>query len=150
MHPTDVFLKNTQEVLGPLHTATAYHRLSKLEFLTEDRSLRRATYGQGESATRVIVSFASTPASVTSTLGGDVILPALGFVVESPGFAAFHATRWNGQEYEKGALFTLHPTDGRILKDSKKIRVFHAFGPTQLKWKGSLYEVKREQIIECK
>jgi hypothetical protein len=41
MHPLDVFLKNTHEVLGPLHRETAHSVLAKLEFLTEDRSVRK-------------------------------------------------------------------------------------------------------------
>jgi len=37
LHPTDAFLKTTQEVLGPLHQATAFQRLNRLEFLTAAR-----------------------------------------------------------------------------------------------------------------
>jgi len=41
-HPMDVFLKNTQEVLGPLNAATFNQRLTRFEFLTPDRAVRRA------------------------------------------------------------------------------------------------------------
>jgi hypothetical protein len=44
MHPLDIFLKNTHEVLGPLHRVTAHDRLTRLEYLTEDFKLRKATY----------------------------------------------------------------------------------------------------------
>ena len=42
LHPLDIFVKNTHEVLGPLHELTAYYRLSAFEYLTEDRNVRRA------------------------------------------------------------------------------------------------------------
>ena len=147
MHPLDVFLKNTYEVLGPLHSATAHNTLSKLEFMTEDFTLRQATYGQGENATRIIVNFGIKEAQVESMLGGKVTLPPWGFVIEGPHFAAFHARRWNGQEYEKGALFTLRAMDKKNLKEADRIRIFHAFGPETIKYKDSLYKVQREKVI---
>ncbi len=147
MHPLDVFLKNTHEVLGPLHRITAHDRLTRLEYLTEDFKLRKATYGHGELATRVIVNFGTTETQVTSVLGGDVVLPPWGFVIEGPGFVAFHARQWAGQNYGKGALFTLRAIDNKNLKDAHQVRVFHAFGPATLRWKGDLYNVQREQVI---
>jgi hypothetical protein len=148
MHSLDVFLKNTYEVLGPLHSATAHNLLSKLEFLTKDFTLRQATYGQGENATRIIVNFGTKDAQIESTLGGKVTLPPWGFVVEGPRFAAFHARRWNGQEYGKGALFTLRAMDQKSLKETIRIRVFHAFGPPALRWKGKIHKVQREKVIK--
>jgi len=148
MHPLDVFLKNTHEVLGPLHKVTAHERLTRLEYLTDDFKLRKATYGHGEDATTVIANFGTTETQVTSTLGGDVVLPPWGFVIEGPAFVAFHARRWAGQEYGKGALFTLQAIDEKNLKDAHRARVFHAFGPANLRWKGNLYNVQREQVIQ--
>ncbi|NIP53059.1 MAG: hypothetical protein GWN67_13390 [Phycisphaerae bacterium] len=148
MHPLDVFLKNTYEVLAPLHGQTAHNILRKLEFLTKDFTLRQAVYGQGESATKIIVNFGTTDAQVESTLGGKVTLPPWGFVIEGPRFAAFHASFWNGQEYEKGALFTLRAMDEKNMKETKRIRVFHAFGPPALRWKGKIHKVQREKVIQ--
>ena len=147
MHPLDVFLKNTHEVLGPLHSATAHSLLNKLEFLTEDFNLRRATYGQGEDAIKVIVNFGTIEAKVQSAFGGQVVLPPWGFVIEGPCFVAFHARRWNGQEYGKGALFTIRAMDNKNLKEARRVRIFHAFGPETIKWKGSLYKVQREKVM---
>jgi len=147
MHPLDMFLKNTYEVLGPLHSATAHNTLSKLEFLTKDLTLRQATYGRGEDATRIIVNFGTKEAQVESTLGGKVTLPPWGFVIEGPRFAAFHARRWNGQEYGKGALFTLRAMGNKNMKEADRIRIFHAFGTETIKWKGGLYKVQREMVI---
>jgi hypothetical protein len=148
MHRLDVFLKNTHEVLGPLHAVTAHDRLTRLEFLAEDFTVRKATYADGENATAVIVNFGSAEAAVKCPLGGDVVLPPWGFVVEAPRFVAFHARRWNGQDYDKGALFTLRSVDGKGLKDARQVRVFHGFGPAELRWKAELYTVQREQVIQ--
>ena len=148
MHPLDVFVKNTYEILGPLHSVTAHDTLSKLEFLTEYFTLRQATYGRGEDATKVIVNFSTKEAQIESKLGGKVTLPPWGFVIEGPRFAAFHARRWNGQDYGKGALFTLRPMDNKDLKDANRIRIFHAFGPETIKFRDSLYKVQRELVIQ--
>ena len=148
MHPADIFVKNTHEVLGPLHELTAYNRLSAFEYLTGDRNVRRATYGEGNQVVKVTVNFGQTPAEVTSETGGRSVLPPWGFLVEAPRFLAFHARSWNGQDYANGALFTLRPTDGKNLKDSNRIRVFHAFGPATLAWRGKTYEVPREEVIQ--
>ena len=148
LHPYDVFIKNTHEVLGPLQHVTAHDRLTAFEYLTDDRSVRRATYGDGDEATTVTVNFGQTPAEVTSETGGRTVLPPWGFLVESPRFVAFHARLWNGQDYGDGVLFTLRPTDNKPLKDSGAIRVFHAFGPAALFWQGKTYEVKREEVIK--
>jgi hypothetical protein len=148
MHPMDIFLKNTYEVSGPLHSATAHNVLKKLEFLNKDKTLRQATYGKGKNATRIIVNFGTEKARVRSELGADVILPRWGFVIDGPHFAAFYALRWNKQEYDNGALFTLQTKDDKDLKNSQRIRVFHAFGPENLRWKNNIYKIKREHVIQ--
>jgi hypothetical protein len=127
---------------------TAHDRLTKFEYLTDNRAVRQATYGEGPNATKVIVNFGQAPAEVASETGGRTVLPPWGFLVENPRFVAFHARRWNGQEYPDSALFTLRPTDGKPLKDSARIRIFHAFGPSALVWQGRTYEVQREELIQ--
>ena len=78
MHPLDAFVKTTQELLGPLHAATAYDRLTRFEFLTPDRSVRRATYGQGDAATTVVVNFGESDATVTTRARRHRAVAALG------------------------------------------------------------------------
>ena len=56
LHPMDVFLKTTHEVLGPLHRTTAHERLTRFEFLGTDRKVCRATYGESHEATVVLVN----------------------------------------------------------------------------------------------
>ena len=146
-HPLDAFVKTTQEVLGPLHAATAYDRLTGLEFLTPDRSVRRAVYGEGDAATTVVVNFGGSDATVTTELGGTVRLPPWGLAIEGPRFAAFYAKNWGGRSYPDGALFTVQAVEGKSLREVVKLRVFHGFGDRVLTWKGADYEVAREQVI---
>ncbi len=147
-HPADVFLKNTHEVLGPLHYATAHDRLTQLEFLTADRSVRRARYGEGRDTTIVVVNFGPEDVSVESRWGGEVMLPSWGFVVDSPRFAAFYAKRWNGRDYPAGALFTIQSVEGKNLRSAKKLRVFHGFGDPTIVWEGAAHRIPREEVIE--
>ena len=147
LHPTDAFLKNTQEILGPLHLATAHDRLTRLEFLTPNKAVRRATYGEGERTT-VVVNFGRDNVPAKSRLGGDVLLPPWGFVVDSPRFAAFYATQWGGRSYAQGVMFTIQAADDQDLTEAAKVRVFHGFGDAQLNWRGKTLDVRREQIID--
>jgi hypothetical protein len=147
LHPTDAFLKTTHEILGPLHQATAHQRLTGLEFVTSDGLLRRATYGEGHNATKVVVNFGPSDVSVQSQWGGDVVLPSWGFVVESPGFAAFYAKRWNGIDYTAGSAFTIQAMKGKSLKRAGQVRIFHGFGDSKIAWKNAIYSVGREEVI---
>jgi len=147
LHPADAFLKVTHEVLGPLHLATAHSRLDRLEFLTADRCLRRAAYGQGNQATTVVVNFGQADATAQSRLGGEVLLPPWGFVIEGPHFAAFYAKRWHGRNYPEGALFTLQATAGDNLEHASELRIFHGFGSPKISWGDATYEVRRELAV---
>ncbi|MBM4038108.1 MAG: hypothetical protein FJ290_06295 [Planctomycetes bacterium] len=147
MHPTDVFLKNTQEVLGPLNEATAHQRLTQLEFLKPDGALRRAVYGEGADTTTVVANFGSVDAEVDTGLGGKALLPPWGFVVESPRSGAFYAKSWGGQAYKNGALFTLRAVEGDTLATARKLRVFHGFGEPTLPWGGKRLDVRREETV---
>ena len=147
MHPLDAFVKTTQELLGPLHAATAYDRLTRFEFVTPDHSVRRAKYGQGDAETTVIVNFGESDVTVTTQLGGTVLLPPWGLAIEGPRFAAFYAKKWGGRDYPEGALFTMEVIEGKTLAQASKLRVFHGFGDPVLTWKDADYEVTREQVI---
>jgi hypothetical protein len=148
LHPLDAFLKTTHEVLGPLNLATAHYRLTRFEFLGRKGNLRRATYGEGEDATVVVVNDGSGEVLTASRLGGTVVLPPWGFVVDGSRFAAFLARQWNGRDYPEGALFTLRPEGGQRLAEAGRLRIFHAFGDPRIDWRGSTHEVRREAVIE--
>jgi hypothetical protein len=148
LHRVDAFLKTTHEVLGPLHEATAHQRLTRLEFLTPDRAVRRAVYGEGGDATTVVVNFGAEDATLQSRFGGDVVLSQWGFVVDSPRLAAFYAKRWGGREYPQGALFTLRAEHDAGLHQARRLRVFHGFGDPFLRWHDKECEVRREETIQ--
>jgi hypothetical protein len=147
MHPWDVFLKNTHEILGPLHAATARDRLENLEFVTPDKMVRRAVYGRGADATGVIVNFGTEPARLKTRLGGEVVLPRWGFVVEGPRFAAFYALKWAGVDYGRGAMFAVRAMDDRRFESGGPVQVFHAFGPATIAWAGEQCRIDRQAVI---
>ncbi len=148
LHPTDVFLKNTHEILGPLHEATAHQRLNRFFFVTPDKTLQRAIYGEGNEAVEIVVNYGQEDILVPSQWGRDVLLPMFGFVIESPRFVAFYAKRWNGIEYPDGALFTIQTQKGKRLDRASAIRIFHGFGLSTIAWSNETYDVPRERIIE--
>ncbi|MFZ5829350.1 MAG: DUF5696 domain-containing protein, partial [Planctomycetota bacterium] len=123
-HPLDAFIKNTYELLGPLHAATAHDRLTRFEFVTADPSVRRAIYGEGDRATTVVANMGPTDATITTQLGGTVLLPPWGISIEGPSFVAFYAKEWGGRTYPGGALFTIQAGDKRTLKEAEELRVF--------------------------
>ncbi|MFA6562792.1 MAG: hypothetical protein WCV00_12860 [Verrucomicrobiia bacterium] len=137
--PMDRFVKNTHEILGPLASITAHARLTKLEFLTPDHAVRRATFGgRGDRPVAMVtVNFGASEFATQSPQGGKVTLPTWGFLIESPGFVAFHATSWAGRDYGVPVLFT-------VRMDRKSTRIFHGFGDARLTWRGRDLEVRRE------
>jgi hypothetical protein len=139
---TDRFLKNTHEVLSPLADLTAHARLIRLDFLTANRAVRRATFGEDAKApvATVTVNFGPADFVAKSDIGGDVTLPTYGFLIESPTFVAFHATSWSGRRYERPVLFTIRFERGRA-------RIFHGFGDAHITWHNRQFQVQRETDV---
>jgi hypothetical protein len=149
----DRFIKNTHEILSPLHEITAETVVTGHEFLT--LTVEHVVFGEDVEAVvnKASAEFAEWTYKYaeyvhTSKMGGDVLLPTFGFVIESPTFVAFHALSWNGVEYGKPVLFTIRSLDGKPLEKSKKIRVFHGFGDSKLKLRGKTHTITREEILE--
>lgn len=147
LHPLDRFVKNTHEILSPLNELTAQVPMTQHEFLTPDRKVRRSVFGEGAEAIGVVVNGGTAEYRHTSRLGGEVVLPPYGFVVESPAFVAFHALSWNGLRYEAPVLFTLRSLEGKPLGTSSRTRVFHGFGDARLKVNTKIEQVRTESII---
>lgn len=148
MHPMDRFVKNTHEILSPLNEITATMRMTKHQFLTGDRMVRRSAFGEGDEAVVVVVNGGREPYTVQSRLGGEVVLPPYGFVVEGKGFAAFCAMSWGGMRYERPAMFTMRSLEGKDLREGGKVRVFHGFGENRVRVGGVEKQVEREVIVE--
>ena len=121
----DRFIKNTHEVLSPLHEITAETIVTKHEYLTPDFRVEHVVFGED---VNVVVNKASGEFGrifgykdyvYNSKIAGEVILPPYGFVIESPTFIAFHALSWNGVKYEKPVLFTIRSLDGKPVSESR-------------------------------
>ena len=140
----DRFMKNTHEVLGPLAKRTAQALIERYDFLDPARLVRQATFGNGATT---LVNASTQDITIQSGIGGEVVLPPYGFLIEAGDFMAFHARSWNGLAYAEPALFTLTSQDGQPLSDAGQVRIFHAFGDPRLAWRGATVEVAREVIV---
>jgi hypothetical protein len=147
LHPLDRLIKNTYEILSPLNELTAQMQMSRHEFLTPDYQVQRSVFGEGENQVVVVVNAGSTKYSVRSPLGGNVILPPAGFLIEGPTFVAFHSLNWNDLSYADAPLFTLRSQDGRPLTRSASVRIFHGFGDRRLKFRGKTLTIAKEEVV---
>lgn len=147
LHPLDRFVKNTHEILSPLNELTSQVTMTRHQFLTPDRAVRRTVFGDGRNLVEVVVNAGATDFRCPTKSFGEVLLPPNGFMVESATFAAFHALSWNGLRYPAAPLFTLRSLDGKPLERSKRVRVFHGFGDPRLKLGRTVQTVPREAVF---
>jgi hypothetical protein len=147
LHPMDRFIKNSSEVLDPLNEFTARLPMSRHEFLTPDRKVQRSVFGNRTQACTVIVNSSDTDYACRSKAGGKVVLPPYGFLVETPQFIAFHARNWKGLKFATPTLFTLRSLDGRPIASSRQVRVFHAFGDSQIRLRDKTVNVEKEATL---
>jgi len=135
------------EVLPLLRRITSTMPVTRHEFLSADGSVQRAVFGRGAEAVTAVINTGDGEIRYTSPLGGSVLLPLFGFVVEGTDFAVFHACRWVGVDYANPPLFTLRSLDGRPLACSQQVRIFHAFGDARLNVAGITRSISREAVI---
>ncbi|MDD5708707.1 MAG: DUF5696 domain-containing protein [Kiritimatiellae bacterium] len=121
--PWDVWMKNLYEVEAPLNEETAH--VEMLDYV-EGPGWLRSIFADG---TEVTVEIWGQPIGARLT---NAPLPAYGFQIKGPRFEAFHALEWNGVRYAEAPLFTLRSLDGRPLESSRRIRVYHGFGPSSV------------------
>jgi len=150
LHHVDRFVKNTYEVLSPLNEITSRTPMTQHEFLTADRSVRRTVFGEGDAAVEVVVNFGPKEHRCKSKLGGEVVLPTYGFLIESPSFVAFCGQSWGGLTYEGPVLFTLRSADGKPLSQSGKVRVFHGFGDARIRLGSTDHKIEKESVVPAK
>ena len=127
-HTMDRFIKNTYEILSPLYELTARVPMTQHQFLTPDRLVQRSVFGAGAGAVDVVGNKGGPDYRCQTKNFGTVMLPPFGFVIESETFAALCVSEFKGNKYPAPVLFTLRSQDGRPLKESKKLAVFHGFG----------------------
>ena len=142
----DRVMKNTYELLSPLHEFTAEMVITRHEFLSEDKNIQRSVFGEEVS---VVANFGETSYSHRSRDWGKIELPAYGVFVESPRFVAFHAQSFNGLSYDEPVMFTLRSLDGKRLAESRKVRIFHGFGRAEIRFRGRKLAVEREMIWQA-
>ncbi len=147
LHPMDRFVKNTYEILSPLNALTARMRLTQHRFLSPNRRVQESRYGEGADAVVVVVNMGGSAFTYTSRSAGKVELPPYGFIAESKTFVAFHALSYGGLNYTAPTMFTLRSLDNRPLGRSRQARVYHAFGPDQIRVGQATLTVPKEAII---
>jgi hypothetical protein len=138
--PTDRVIKNIYEVLSPLNLITSKYPLDNHEFVSPDRLLQRTRLGP----VNISVAY-EKPARI-----GDNTVPAYGFIVDSPKFIAFCATRFGGIDYPSPTLFTVRSLDNKPIAESGKVRIYHGFGDKRIRLFGKDFEVAREAIVQLR
>jgi hypothetical protein len=116
-------------------------------FLSPDRKVQRSVFGSGADVLETVVNLGSQNFRHTSRLGGEIVLPPGGFLVESDSFVAVHALNWGGLNYAAPPLFTMRSLDGLPLRRSTQVRVFHAFGDPRLSVGGTTCTVPKEGVL---
>lgn len=144
----DRFVKNTYEILSPMNELTSRQPMLRHDFLSADRLVQRSVFGKGPQAVTATVNAGASVVRCQSSLGGEVKLPANGFLVEGPTFVAFCAGSWAGRDYGAPVLFTLRSLDGRSLASSHRVRVFHGFGDDRIRLRGRELRAPRQLIVE--
>jgi len=143
LNETDRFIKNTYEVTSWLNRLTAETPMTDHRFLKPDHSAEYSAFGD----VQIWVNYGPEPYVVKAS-DEPVTLPEHGFLVLSPTFVAFHATRFGGVTYEPSALFTVRSLDGRPIRDSQRVRIYHGFGDPRLRLGGKEFQVEREAVVQ--
>jgi len=121
--------------------------MTQHRFLTPDRRVQESTFGEGADTVVVVVNMGGTPFTYASRTSGKVELPPYGFIAESKTFVALHALSYGGLDYARPVMFTLRSLDNRPLPRSHQVRVYHAFGPEQIRLGKATLTVPREAIV---
>lgn len=148
LHPLDCFVKNTYELLSPVHELTAELEMTQHSFLTLDHKVERSVFGAGRRAVVVVVNRGDSDFTCQTQLGGAVCLPPYGLVVESRAFLAFHARNWNGLTYDAPVFFTVRSAETSPLERARTVRVYHGFGDSRFRWRGAIRSVAREELMQ--
>ena len=147
LHPMDRFLKNTQEVLGPLNQLTSKMQMTEHQLIGPSQAVRRSVFGSGPGAVETIVNLGAGNYNQRTKDWGEITLPPYGFMVEGPSFVAFCALNFNGLGYSAPAFFTLRSLDGKPIKQSAQVRVFHGFGDSRVKIGAAELKVPKEAVV---
>ena len=151
LNRTDAFIKNTYEVTSWVARLAANSPMTDHQFLNETRDAEATIFKDDMGKTiRIIINQNEQPVNVKADGAFDdvVVLGKYDFFVNSPTFMAIHAKTIGNRTEAAPFLFTFRSLDGKPLAESKKIRVFHGFGSSKIKFFGKDIDVRSEAIIE--
>ena len=132
---TDGFIKNTYEVLSPLHRLTALMPMTDHRFLKANRRAEVTRFGED---VEITVNY-----DATDLVLKDAVLPQYGFLIESPSLVAFHARSYRALKFTKPTMPVVQSADGKPLSSSQELRMYAAFGDTPSRWDGKAITLKR-------
>jgi hypothetical protein len=146
LNRTDAFIKNTYEVTSWVARLAANSPMTNHQFLNDARDAEGTVFDDMV----IITNNGDQPISFQADGAFDdaVVLGKNDFLVKSPTFMAIHAKRIGNRTEAAPFLFTFRSLDGKPLAESKKIRVFHGFGSSKIKFFGKDIDVRSEAIIE--
>jgi uncharacterized protein DUF5696 len=136
----DQFIKNTYEVLSPLHRVTALMQMTDHRFLTVDRKVEFTRFGKD---VEIIVNYGEADYNAR-----NAVLPQYGFLVESPNLVAYYARNHGGEKFAEPSLAVFRSLDGKPLASSAKVKLYRGFGDKSLSFRGGKVEVDNEKIVE--
>jgi hypothetical protein len=135
------FIKNVYELASVLGEIQAREPLAQHAIVTADGSVRRSTFGFD---LHVLVNYGPHDHEDEET---GTVLPPMGFLVRHPFFYAFHARRAGGLAYDAPAFFTLRSLEGKMYLRAERCRIYHGFGPNQIRVGGRDFTVDGESIV---
>ena len=125
---TDGFIKNTYEVLSPLHRLTALLPMTDHRFLKPNRRAESTRFGKD---VEITVNY-----DTADLVLKDAVLPQYGFLIESPTLVAFHARRYRTIQLTQSTMLVVQSLDKKNLESSRDIQMYCAFGDRPVKWNG--------------
>ena len=139
--PHERFIKTTYEVLTAVARLRARNELHSFERLDDSGAVQRVHYGFD---LRITINRGEQPYEDPD---GKFVLPRYGFWIQHPFFFAFHATMANGVTYKKPALFTIRPLENKLWLRASKVRVWHAFGDSEVRLGGKRFDIPDGELF---
>jgi len=131
---TDGFIKNTYEVLSPVHRLTALLPMTNHRFLTANRKAETTRFGKDVGIT---VNY-----DTNDLVLDEAVLPQYGFLIESPTLVAFHARSYRTMHFTHPTMLVVQSADGKNLRTSRQLRMYVAFGDAPANWAGRPVTIK--------
>ncbi len=147
LHPFDVFLKNLYEIFIPFRRIVFGKKLLRYEFLDEKNLI---IYVNFDDDIEGVVNLGSSHYEYFSVSHGRTFLPPYGFIFSSPSFLSFYAYGINDFKKDKPLLVSVRTLDEKDFKATQRLKVYHAFGPSEFKFMRKIIDVREEKIYSLK